>query len=373
MLRRISPLSDLVALGRILRVLWKRDFDGVHAHTPKAGLLLTIAAWVMRMPVRIYHVHGLPWRHCVGMRGVLLRMSEHVACALATRVLCVSGSVRHALVREGMCQGSKCEVPAGGSSNGIDATERFVPCNAAHDAAAMEVRANHRIPVGAPVAGFIGRLANDKGLTELVEAWPLVRAAIPGAHLLVVGPPDESDPLPRAVQERLESDPSIHLHGVDWNSPPIYRAIDLLVLPTYREGFPNVLLEAGATATPVVATVVDGCVDAIVDGVTGTLVPARDAPALAAAMCTYLADSALRGRVGRAARKRVLAVYSRHALWSALHRIYGRCFSMPPRVKETTPEADTRSDSPDDLAPAESLAASGSCPTEHTSSVPSTS
>ena len=369
MLRRISPLADLVALARILRVLAKGRFDGVHAHTPKAGLLLTMAAWVMRVPVRVYHVHGLPWRSSTGLRGTLLRLSERVACTLSTRVLCVSGSVRRVLVSEGMCSESRCEVPAGGSSNGIDATERFVPRSSQHVDATLALRARHGIPADAPLAGFIGRLANDKGLCELLAAWPAVRAAVPGAHLLVVGPHDDTDPLPPAVRAGLESDPSIHLHGVDWDTPPIYHALDLLVLPTYREGFPNVLLEAGATATPVVATSVDGCVDAVVDGVSGTLVPPRDAPALAAAMCTYLADRALRVRVGDAARDRVLAQYSRHAVWSALDRIYRQCFSLAPIVKGTTAATDTRSDSPDDFAPPESPDAADSCHTEPTSSM----
>lgn len=324
MSRRISPVADLFALLKLIRMLRSAHFDATHAHTPKAGLLLTLAAWICRIPVRIYHVHGVPWRSRTGLAGVLLRWSEWVACHASTQVLCVSHSVARALVDHRMCRAADCDVPAGGSSNGVDALERFVPLSTRPEAAdaARAVRQQHGIPDGSLVVGFIGRLAQDKGIRELASAWAEVRAEMPDAHLLIVGPEDAADPVPEATLRQLRADASVHVHGVDWNAPPLLHAMDLVVLPTYREGFPNVLLEAAASGLAVVATTVDGCVDAVSHGITGTLVPPRDPHALAEAMLTYLKNPALRAAHGASARAHVLEHFSKPAVWAALLSAY---------------------------------------------------
>ncbi|MCZ7684788.1 MAG: glycosyltransferase [Sandaracinaceae bacterium] len=159
----------------------------------------------------------------------------------------------------------------------------------------------------------------------------------PDAHLLVVGPFEEQDPVRSDVRRLLEEDPRVHLEGRVEDTPAVYAAADVVVLPTYREGFPNVPLEAAAMERPVIATAVPGCVDAVVDGVTGTLVPVRDAPALAAAMVSY-ADADLRERHGSNGRQRVLRSFSREAIWAALADTYRRHTSRAGDVKEDVPE-----------------------------------
>jgi glycosyltransferase involved in cell wall biosynthesis len=169
--------------------------------------------------------------------------------------------------------------------------------------------------------------ARDKGIETLWQAWQRLRDERPAAHLLVVGPPDfaRRDQSVRAdVMEGLERDPRVHLVGAVARErlPEHYAAMDVLCLPTYREGFPVTILEAGAMALPCVASRVTGCVDAVVAGVTGQLVAAGDAAALSSALLAYLSDAPLRSSHGHAARMRVRTEFAPQRVWDALQREY---------------------------------------------------
>ena len=273
--RRITPVADVVALSQLVRLFRSLRPDIVHAHTPKGGLLGMIAARLANVAVRIHHIHGLPHVTSAGFKRRLLRTTERVSCHVATRVLCVSRSVREVVIAEGLCDADRIEVLAGGSVNGIDATGRFRPPEGAGDK--ERARKALGLPAKGLVLGFVGRIVRDKGWGELAEAWHSLRDRYPDLRLLVVGPFEKRDPVSEDVARLIREDPRITYVGVQWNTPPLYAAMDLVVLPTYREGFPVVPLEAAAMALPVVATRIPGCVDAIEDGVTGTLVEARNA------------------------------------------------------------------------------------------------
>jgi glycosyltransferase involved in cell wall biosynthesis len=278
-----------------------------------------IAASLAAVPVRIYHVHGLRFTTARGLSRRVLRLTERVTCALATRVLCVSRSVADLALSDGVAPPDRTAVLLGGSINGVDATGRFRAPSLEEVAAA---RAALGIPASARVVGFVGRLVREKGLVELWRAWGTLRDELPDLRLVMVGPVEPQDPIPREVLASLSGDPRVLMAGLQWDTPRYFRAFDVLALPTYREGFPVVPLEAAAMRLPVVATRVPGCVDAIVDGVTGTLVPARDAAALTAALRAYLVDPELRRRHGDAARARVVREFDQERIWSALHLEY---------------------------------------------------
>lgn len=337
--RRITPLRDLVAVWRLWRLLRSLRPDVVHAHTPKGGLLGMIAAWLARVPVRIYHIHGLPYVTQRGAKRLLLESTERLSAHLATCVLAVSESMRRLALQDDLCPDSKVKVLLGGTSNGVDALRRFRPLPAAVRAATRE---RLGIPLEARVVGFVGRLVRDKGVAELAEAWRSLREEFPDAHLLVVGPLEERDALPPDVVERLRSDASVHLVGFENDTPPLFAAMDVVALPTYREGFPNVPLEAAAMELPIVATLVPGCTDAVADGITGTLVPARDAAALSRAIAAYLRDPALSARHGLAGRERILRDFQQEALWEAVAHEYdsllaGARGSTAPASRRTAP------------------------------------
>jgi glycosyltransferase involved in cell wall biosynthesis len=188
------------------------------------------------------------------------------------------------------------------------------------------IRSKYGIPAEASVVSYIGRIVRDKGLIELVAAWKVLREEFPMLHLLVVGRFESQDPIPSNVADTLRHDPRIHLTGfIDNNNiPPIYVATDVFVLPSYREGLPLTLLEAAAMELPVVATRIPGCIDAVHEGVTGTLVPPYDAVALEDAIRTYINGPDLRQRHGRAGRVRILREFCTEAICELMYRDYVR-------------------------------------------------
>lgn len=319
--RRIAPLDDLRALAQIRRLLRQVKPHVVHAQTPKGGLLGTTAAWLERVPARLYHIRGLPMLTATGPKRLLLRWSEKVACRLATQVLCVSHSIREAAIKEGLCPPQKIKVLFHGSGQGVDAAEKFNPERLPAETR-RETRDRFAIPLDAKVIGFVGRIVRDKGIAELTGAWQVLRGAYPDLHLLIVGPFEAQDPVSPEIEQALKSDDRVHLAGRDWNTPPLYAAMDIVALPTYREGFPNVVLEAAAMCLPIVATRVPGCTDAVEEDVTGVLVPAQDSAALAQALRAYLDDAELCRRHGQAGRERALRDYRPESIWQATYEEY---------------------------------------------------
>jgi len=323
MTRRITPFRDIFALSELAHWMRIARPTIVHSHTPKAGLLGMIAARLAGVPVRIYHIHGLPFMTATGYRRQLLRYSERVSCRLADQVLCVSHSIREVAISEGFCPPGKIKVLHRGSINGVDAQGKFDP-DAYPDTVRSEIRRNYGIPEDALVIGFVGRVVRDKGVRELAEAWTQLRDRFADARLLIVGDFETEDPIPACTQQALRGDYRVHLAGLVWDMPPLYRAMDVVVLPTYREGFPVVPLEAAAMRLPVVATNVPGCIDAVVDNITGILVPAKDPRALRDAVGSYLADPAKRAAHGKSARQRVVTAFRPGDIWEATYVEYRR-------------------------------------------------
>ncbi len=321
MSRSFSPLRDLVACWKLYRTFRARQPDIVHVHTPKAGLLGMIAACFANVPVRIHHIHGLRFTTLTGWRRQVVLWCEKAACTMAHKVFCVSPSAMQVATEHRIVDPSRVSVLGNGSINGIDAVEKFSP-DRVTAATRQQTRQRLGIPEDAVTIGFIGRFVKDKGITELVEAWQTLRKQCPNAHMLLVGYFEDLDPLPVSLREQLEQDDRVHISGYDPDTPPLYAAMDVFCLPTYREGLPYVLLEASAMALPIVATRVTGCVDAVRDGQTGTLVSSHDAHAIAIALIRYVEDASLRSRHGQSGREFVQQSFEPHALWQAVLERY---------------------------------------------------
>jgi glycosyltransferase involved in cell wall biosynthesis len=323
MRREFSPVADLISLGRWLALLRRLRPDAISCSTPKAGLLAGLAGAVLRVPRRVYVLRGLRYEGERGVRRRLLRTLERLSCAAAHLVVAVSPSLAAEVVRSGVVPRRKVLVIGDGSSNGVD-PRRFRPPTLAERAAA---RAAAGVPRDAFVIGFVGRLAPDKGLACLEQAFAELRRRLPEARLLLVGEPD-SPPCPAA--RRLPSQPGVQaLGGVD---DPLrrYAAFDVLCLPTRREGFPNVVLEAAACGIPAVTTRVTGAVDAVLDGETGRLVPVDDPGSLAQALWSLGRDRALRTGLGEKARQRALRDFGPARIWAGLLAAYGMSGSGGP-------------------------------------------
>ncbi len=323
MSREITPWKDLKALVDIWRCLGRIRPQIVHTHTPKGSLLGILGAWFSRVPLRIYHMHGLRFMTATSRQRTVLIWAEKITCLFANQVWCDSHSVREVAITERLCPPHKIKVPLKGSANGVDTAQRFNPDCLAPDARAM-MRRQYAIPENARVIGFAGRIVRDKGLIELIEAWTILRESYPDLHLLMLGPFESEDPVPDAVKSILHQDPRIHVTNFvdfEWVAP-LYSAMDIFVLPTYREGFPITLLEAAAMRLPIVATRIPGCIDAVEDGVTATLVTVRDASALAEAIGRYLDNPDQRAAHGRAGRERVRQHFQQERIWEWIYQEY---------------------------------------------------
>jgi glycosyltransferase involved in cell wall biosynthesis len=208
-------------------------------------------------------------------------------------------------------------VQGGGSGNGVDARGRFDPAQVSAERLSA-FRRRIGLPADARALCFVGRLARDKGLLELHGAWQQLRRRYPDLRLILAGDLDERDPVPTALLDAWRRDARLCMPGCVEDCELVFAAACINVLPSHREGFGSVLLEAAAMAIPSVASRVTGCLDAVVDGVTGTLVPACSAPALADAIARYLDDPELCARHGAAARRRALAEFAPERIWSGL-------------------------------------------------------
>jgi len=318
--RGLAPLGDLRGCYQAFRLFRRVRPTIVNASTPKAGLLATLAAFLAGVPIRIFTLRGLRSTTLTGVARFTVGCSEWLTCRLATDVVCISQGIREAAVARGIVPPAKARVLGHGSSNGIDIA-RFT-ATAEKAAAAADLRQSLGIPAESLVIGFVGRLVRDKGIAELAAAHATLLREFPDLQLLLVGPVESANALPPEARQQLEVQPGVHFLGNVADPSTAYLAMDVLALPSHREGFGNVLLEANAMGIPVVASAIEGCLDAVADGVTGTLAPVGDVTQLTAALAAYLRDPELRRQHGEAGRKRVVDCFQREQVWEAQIAFY---------------------------------------------------
>jgi glycosyltransferase involved in cell wall biosynthesis len=316
--RAISPLHDLRGLLQLVRLLRAHGFAAIHSVTPKAGLLAAIAGFVSRVPVRVHTHTGQVWATRKGLARTILKALDRVIARLDTHVLVDSVSQRDFLRAQGVLTASQGEVLGCGSVSGVDGV-RFRP-----DAASREaIRGELSIPSSARVFLFVGRLNRDKGVLDLASAFERVARERDTVFLIYVGP--DEDLLAPDIRSRCGHSAS-RVRFVSWTEAVerYMAASDVFCLPSYREGFGSVVIEAAAAGLPAIGSRIYGIVDAIEDGKTGLLFSVGRVPELAAAMATLAADDEMRGSMGKAARTRALRDFSRETLTSALVAFYER-------------------------------------------------
>lgn len=296
--REPSPIKDLLALYRAWRLLRRLRPDVVVYATPKASLIGAIASRFAGIPVRIYELWGLRLETATGIsRGVFAAL-ESLTARLSSEVVANSRSLADRAHALGVDGGHEIQVIGAGSSHGVDA-DHFRPDA---ELLPLEARFTERITSNVdPVVGFVGRLHPDKGVDTLFDALERFHADGGAFQLMLVGG-DEGAALERRIEE-LRLIAPVYTLGHAQDVRPALRAMDVLVLPSRREGFPNVVLEAAAMETPSVVSDATGCRDSVIEGVTGMIVPVDDAVALADALNALFADPALRSRMGHAARR----------------------------------------------------------------------
>lgn len=314
--RGISPLRDAVALLRLWRLFCRERPHMVHSMTPKAGLLCMAAAFLARVPRRVHSFTGLVWPTARGLRRRLLMLTDWITCACATHILPEGRGVMHDLQTH--ITRKPMRVLGYGNVRGVD-LRYFCPANAPAELVQKQRRDD------CVTFLFVGRLVGDKGLRELLAAFRRLQEQHPEARLVLVGHPEpEQDPLDAVTRRALATTPRVDIAGEvrGRNLLAYYAAADVLVLPSYREGFPNVVLEAGAMELPCIVTDVNGSREIIEHELNGLIVPPHQVAPLHAAMERLLCDSGLRAHLASRARPAISSRFEQGFVRQCLLNFY---------------------------------------------------
>jgi len=322
MQRGIALWADVRSFFALLRLLRRLRPAITDFSTPKAGLLGNLAAWAARVPHRVYTLRGLKLESAKGIKRQALLWAERISARCAHVVLCNSDSLRAAALALRLAPETKLHMLGDGSSNGVD-TERFAP-------GPSSIRSELRIPDEDLVLGFAGRITRDKGVPELLVAFDEILQSLPRCRLLLVGWFDAAeDALDERWRRRIAEHPRIAHTGLVADVAPYYRAMDVLVLPTHREGFPNVALEASASGIAVITTESTGARDAVLAEVTGLLIPPGIPAAIAEAALELLGDAERRKRMGDAGRAWAVERYAQGRVLGLAVEFYKALLERP--------------------------------------------
>ena len=300
--RNISLFSDFVTLVKLIKIFRQERYSAVHSVAPKAGLLAMLASWIVRVPLRIHTFTGQVWVTNRGFKRLLLKQLDCLIATLTTHNIVDSQSQRQFLLDEKVLSSKKSVMFANGSISGVDIT-KFKP----NQLARVGIRQKLFIPNNAIVFLFIGRLTRDKGVLDLACAFSCLN--VKHVYLLYVGP-DEQNMQTEIVHFSGKNSPNVIFLG-HTNEPESYMAAaDIFCLPSYREGFGTVVIEAAAVGIPVIASRIYGITDAIVEGETGLLHEPHDINNIKNCMEKLMNNQALRLKLGQQARDRVIRDFS---------------------------------------------------------------
>lgn len=325
MQRSISPLKDLVSLIRLYKLFRREQPDIVHSITPKAGLLSMLAAKMAGVPVRIHTFTGLIFPSKRGIFQKLLISMDRLLCWSATHIIPEGQGVLQDL-KAYKITGKPMKVLANGNVNGLD-TSFFDQAQIA-ETEKNDLRNALGIQPGDFVYIFVGRLVRDKGINELIAAFEEVSVTGKNVKLLLVGPYEEElDPLLPETKQKIEQHPHIITVGFQKDVRPYMAISHVLAFPSYREGFPNVVLQAGAMGLPAIVTDINGCNEIIEEGVNGLLIPTGSAVALASAMLQLCKDDAYYNKLKQETRQLIVSRYRNEEVWGAIQAFYQKLLS----------------------------------------------
>jgi glycosyltransferase involved in cell wall biosynthesis len=321
MTRAFTPLADLRALVALTRIMRKEKFTLVHTHTPKAGLLGQYAALFAGVPVRVHTIHGLYFPgHMNPKARFAYVLLERITMLFSRHNFSQNPEDIPVAIQEKICAAEKLELVG----NGIDISA-FDPSK--HPA---EKRAATRASLGLSgdhlVIGMVARLVAEKGYHEMFAAAREIKAKEPRARFIFIGgfEPRKFDAIKAETLKEYGIDDVAQFLGHRTDVADLYAVMDVFALPSHREGFPRAPMEASALGIPCVVTNVRGCRQTVEDGVTGRLVPSRDAPRLAAAILELLGDAALRAQMGERAREKALAEFDEQVVFAKIQKTYER-------------------------------------------------
>lgn len=320
MSRPISLWRDLKSLIHFIGYFLRERPVIVHGNTPKASLLSMVAGWLTRRPVRIYMCHGLRYQGTDGRMRSLLMLMERITCRCATHVLCVSEGVMNTFEQDGICKRKKMRVIGHGSACGIDMSHYD------RNQVQEDIRAKLGIAPDAFVFGFVGRIVQDKGINELVHAFARLNEEHKNCYLILVGGEEtEQNPITAETRQLINECSSIKAVGRKKDVRPYLAAMDGFVLPSYREGFGMVLVEAAAMGVPSITTNIIGCNEVIMDSVNGDIIEPRSEEALYEQMKRWVKRPEMVKQYAAHARELAASRYEQQAVWKAYREFYRQC------------------------------------------------
>jgi glycosyltransferase involved in cell wall biosynthesis len=321
MSRKITPILDLIAVVKLVLFLIKEKPLIVHSHTPKAGILAMIASKLAGVPIRLHTVAGLPLMETKGLKRKVLENVEKLTYSCASKVYPNSKGLYDFIVTNNFTKSSKLKIIGNGSSNGIN-TDYFSPDEVSQLQQEI-VRSELGIHAEDFVFIFVGRLVGDKGINELVQAFKKLTNKKANLKLILVGMEEKHlDPLHIATQEEIIANENILFVGFQKDIRPYLAISKALVFPSYREGFPNVVLQAGAMGLPSIVTDINGCNEIIIDQKNGIIIPVKNSVAIENAIDRMINEKGLFNTLQSNAREMITSRYEQKVIWEAILKEY---------------------------------------------------
>lgn len=321
MSRKITPLADFLAICKLYFFLRKEKPLLVHSHTPKAGLVAMIASKLAGVPHRLHTVAGLPLLETKGIKRTILNWVEKLIYACTTNVYTNSLGLQEIIVQNKFCHSSKLKVLGNGSSNGID-IEYFNP-SLFTESQNLSLRQQLQIGPSDFVFVFVGRLVSDKGINEMVAAFEKHQTQHPFSKLLLVGDYEaDLDPLLPNTLQAIQTNGAIITTGFQPDVRPYLALSNALVFPSYREGFPNVVMQAGAMGLPCIVTDINGCNEIIKEGINGVIVSVKNTDDLLLFMNEFVDNSQLFNQLQANSRAMIATRYNQQVIWEAIKKEY---------------------------------------------------
>ena len=316
----ISIFSDILAVVRLYNYFRKYRPAIVHGHMSKAGLVSTLAATLCRVKFRIYHNHGMACFSARGITKVLLVAIEKTNCLLATEVVFCSESTKQLAIELRICNPKKARVIGGGTISGVN-TSKYSPEHARNSSLQL-INEFPLLSSKKKYVAFVGRVVAHKGIDTLIDAWRLIPEQTKSTHSLLIAGANDKNELFGRLRVLVDEDKSVHYLGRIDNISGLYGLLDILVLPSWHEGFPYSVLEAQSCGVPAVLTNVTGNKDAVVDGITGQLVDVKNAEILANSIENLLANKILLDEMRNSARQRIVENYDEDIVLNDLVDFY---------------------------------------------------
>ena len=325
MSRKITPFQDLKSLWEMWNFLRKEKPQIVHTHTPKAGIIGMLAARLAGVPHRLHTVAGLPLREAIGTKRKILNFVEKLTYSSATRVYPNSKGLYDFILQNNFTQSNKLKIIANGSSNGIDTT--FFSPDQVTELERVTLREKLNIQPDDFVFVFVGRIVSDKGINELIKAFSQLQAVEnnepAGIKLLLVGGlENDLDPLNPETLAEINQNKDIISVGFQQDVRSFFAIADALIFPSYREGFPNVVMQAGAMGLPSIVSDINGCNEIIIEGENGLIIPSKNVEKLKEKMLTLAKDKNLYTKLKGNSRRMIENRYEQSVVWNALLEEY---------------------------------------------------